>query len=146
LSELPPATAERPLVRVWARPGAPPTGLVFGAIGAAAGVAISVLHLDRLPLTLCLFKGLTGLPCPTCGATRAFGRLFAFDLAGAFVMNPLAAAGALLVFGWAMADLVLLPRRRALALELHPRLALVLRVSAVALLLLNWAFLLAARR
>ena len=146
MSELPPAAAARPLLRVWARPGAPPMGLVFGAIGALAGVVISVLHLDRLPITLCLFKGLTGLPCPTCGGTRAFGRLFAGDLAGAVAMNPLATAGALLLFGWAIADLALVPRRRALALELHPRLAQVLRVTAVVLLLLNWAFLLALRR
>ncbi|HVO09959.1 MAG TPA: DUF2752 domain-containing protein [Vicinamibacteria bacterium] len=146
MSELPPATAARPLVRVWAQPGAPPTGLVFGAISALAGLAVSVLHLDRLPLTLCLFKGMTGLPCPTCGGTRALGRLFAGDLAGAVLMNPLAALGALLVFGWAIADLVLLPTRRALALELHPRLAQVLRATAVVLLLLNWAFLLAVRR
>ncbi len=147
MSELPPATAAaRPLVRVWARPGAPPTGLVFGAISVVAGVAIAVLHLDRLPVTLCMFKAMTGLPCPTCGGTRVFGRLFTGDLAGALVMNPLVALGALLVFGWAVADLVLLPRKRALALELHPRLALVLRVTAVVLLLLNWAVLLAVRR
>ncbi len=146
MSELPPAAAARPLVRVWARPGSPPMGLVFGTITALAGLAISVLHLDRLPVTLCLFKGITGLPCPTCGGTRAFGRLFAGDLAGAVAMNPLAVLGALLVLVWAAADLSLLRSRRALALELHPRLAQVLRITAVVLLLLNWAFLLAAGR
>ncbi len=146
MSELSPVAAARPLLRVWARPGAPPTGLLFGTIGALAGVAVSVLHLDRLPITLCMFKGMTGLPCPTCGGTRAFGRLFRGDLTGAVLMNPLVVLGALLVFGWAIADLALLPKRRALALELHPRLAQVLRVTAVLLLLLNWAFLLAVRR
>ncbi len=133
-------------VRLYARDGAPPMGLVFGAIGVVAGVAVSVLHLDRLPMVLCLFKALTGLPCPTCGSTRAFGRLFAGDLAGALAMNPLTTVGAATVLAWALVDLALLPRRRALALEVRPRTAFVLRVAALVAFLLNWVFLLAVRR
>ena len=72
-----------------ARSSAPPLGAIFGGIGLLAAAAVGLLRLDRIPLTLCVFKGLTGLPCPTCGSTRALGRLFALDFAGALAMNPL---------------------------------------------------------
>jgi hypothetical protein len=142
----PPAPDERGQFRLSAAPGRPPLGAIFGAIGVLAGAAVAVLHLDRLPVVLCVFKGLTGLPCPTCGSTRALGRLAVFDLAGAVAMNPLATLAFGLVAVWALVDLVLLPRRRALSLEVEPRLAWRLRIAVLALFLANWVYLLATRR
>ena len=133
-------------MRLVARPGAPPLGLVFGGIGLRGAAAVGLLRLDRLPLTLCVFKGLTGLPCPTCGSTRTLGRLFALDFAGAWSQNPLATAAAFGLAAWALADLALLPRRRALRLEIAPRLGPALRWAALLLFLLNWAYLVAAGR
>ena len=133
-------------MRLVARPDAPPLGLVFGGIGLLAAAAVRLLRLDRLPLTLCVFKGLTGLPCPTCGGTRALGRLAALDFGGALSQNPVAAVGAVVVAAWALADLALLPRRRALGLEVAPRLGLALRWGAVFLFLANWVYLVAAGR
>jgi hypothetical protein len=125
---------------------APPLGAIFGAMGLLAAGAVSLLHLDRIPLTVCVFKGLTGLPCPTCGSTRALGRLFALDFAGALAMNPFTTLVAVLVAGWALADLALLPRRRVLDLEVPKRLGFVLRVAALVLFLANWVYLIAAGR
>jgi len=133
-------------VRLARRAGAPPLGAIFGGIGLAAAAAVWLLRLDRLPLTFCLFKGFTGLPCPTCGSTRALGHLFALDFAGALRMNPFTTLVAVVVAGWAAADLALLPRRQALDLEVSPRVALGLRVGALALFLLNWVYLIAAGR
>jgi len=135
----------QPPIRVVSRPG-PPLGLIFGAIGSLAAFGIGTLHLDRLPMALCYVKALTGLPCPTCGSTRALGRLFALDAPGAFAMNPLAALGALLLAAWAVADLALLPRRRALGIEVTAPAGSALRVAAAAALVANWAYLLAAGR
>ena len=134
-----------PHVRFLARER-PPLGLIFGAILVVATLAVGLLHLDRLPFALCYLKLSTGLPCPSCGSTRALGRLFALDVPGALRMNP---ATTLAVFGlalWAAADLALLPQRRALGVELHPRAGLALRVGAVAALLANWVYLIAAGR
>jgi hypothetical protein len=133
-------------LRVRGRPGAPPLGAIFAAIGLLAAAAVWTLRLDRLPLTLCVFKGLTGLPCPTCGSTRALGRLFALDFAGALAMNPFTTLLALVVAAWALADLALLPTRRALELDVSPRLGFALRVGALVLFLANWVYLLAAGR
>ncbi|HKC13693.1 MAG TPA: DUF2752 domain-containing protein [Vicinamibacteria bacterium] len=134
------------LLRFSAPVGKLPLGAIFAALGALGAVGVGVLRLDRLPLTLCVFKHFTGLPCPTCGSTRAMGRLFALDPAGALAMNPLITAAALLLLPWAAADLLLLTRGRALDLEVSGPAARALRVLAVLALLLNWAFLLAAGR
>jgi hypothetical protein len=140
------AASSAPAVRLWARPGAPPLGAIFGGIGLLAAGAVALLRLDRIPLTLCVFKGLTGLPCPTCGSTRALGRLAALDFRGALAMNPFATLVAVVLAAWAVADLALLPRRQALALEVSPRLGFALRVGALVLFLANWVYLLAAGR
>jgi hypothetical protein len=132
--------------RVSAPRGGLPLGAVFGAVGAAAAAAVFVLGLDRLPFLLCVFKATTGLPCLTCGSTRALGRLVHLDFAGAVVMNPLAVAGGLLIAAWAVADLGLLARGRALSVRLGPSLARGLRILAWAVVLANWAYLVAAGR
>jgi hypothetical protein len=129
-----------------ARAGAPPLGAIFGGVGLVAAAAVWLLHLDRMPLTFCLFKGFTGLPCPTCGSTRALGHLFALDFTGALRMNPFTTLAAVVVAGWAAADLALLPRGQALGLEVSPRLAFAFRVGALVLFVANWVYLVAAGR
>lgn len=38
---------------------------------------------------LCLFRRVTGLPCPSCGMTRSYISLFRGDIGNAFFMHPL---------------------------------------------------------
>jgi len=90
----------------------------------------------------CPFHALTGLPCFACGSTRAALRLAAGDVAGALLMNPLAAVtlGGLWIGGLAA------PLWLALRLPLphEPRsLPLYARVAAMGILLANWCFLVA---
>jgi len=138
------ATAARTALR--ARPGGVPLGAILAACALVAIGTIAVLHLDRLPFSLCVFKAVTGLPCMTCGTTRALARLARLDLAGALAMNPLVTLAALTLLPWAAADLALLPRGRALSLELSPAAARVARIAAVTAVLANWAWLVAAGR
>jgi hypothetical protein len=133
-------------VRLVARKGATPLGAIFLACAIVMAAGIGVLHLDRLPIALCAFKAVTGLPCLTCGTTRALARLFTLDVPGAVAMNPLAAAVALTLVPWGAADLVLLARERALALEISPGLAPAVRVAALVLVAANWAYLIVAGR
>jgi uncharacterized protein DUF2752 len=134
------------VVRLVARPGATPLGAIFLACGIVMAAGIGLLHLDRLPIALCAFKAVTGLPCLSCGTTRAFARLFTLDVPGAMAMNPLAAAVALALVPWGSADLVLLARDRALALEISPGFAPAVRIAAAALVAANWAYLIVAGR
>ena len=133
-------------MRLVARAGATPLGAIFLACGIVIAAAVGLLHLDRLPVAFCAFKAVTGVPCMGCGTTRAFARLYSLDLPGAISMNPLSAAVALALVPWGMADLALLPKGRAVALEVSPRLAPIVRVSAVALVFANWAYLIVAGR
>ncbi|HUG54885.1 MAG TPA: DUF2752 domain-containing protein [Vicinamibacteria bacterium] len=133
-------------MKLAARSGATPLGVVFLACGIVIAAAVALLSLDRLPVTLCAFKAVTDLPCLSCGTTRALARLFALDPGGALAMNPLAAAVGMALVPWGMADLVLLPRGRALALEVSSSAAPFVRVAAVALVAINWAYLMVAGR
>jgi hypothetical protein len=127
-----------------AQPGAVPFGAILAGCAIVVLAMVAVLPLARLPFSLCVFKAVTGVPCFTCGSTRALTLLARLDLAGALAMNPLVASGALLLIPWAAADLVLMPSRRAIVLELSPAAARAARIAAVAAVVLNWLWLVAA--
>jgi hypothetical protein len=134
------------MVSLRTRPGGMPVGAILLAIGVAGGAMVAVFGLDRLPFPVCAFKAITGWPCLTCGSTRAVGRLVVGDVFGALSMNPLVTAVALAIVPWGLADLLLLARRRAVQLSLTGGAAMAARTAAVALLLANWAYLIATRR
>jgi hypothetical protein len=65
--------------------------------------------------TICVMKTTTGIPCPSCGATRTAMSLIKGDWAGAFWINPLGillAAG--LLFGPVLLIIDMLMSRRFL--------------------------------
>lgn len=94
---------------------------------------------DALPLRLCLLKATTGIPCPTCGATRTMGRLGDLDLAGALGLNPGVTLAWALVVAWALGRLTGVIRREPASLlrRRPPSLVLFLVVTGV---LVNWAY------
>ena len=59
-------------------------GLVLLVLG---GLSIFLYH--RFGLISCPIYRIFGIPCPTCGTTRAWVRFFKGDIAGAFSMHPL---------------------------------------------------------
>ena len=60
----------------------------------ATVVVISLLGMTAMLIKLkisgldCLIKELTGLPCPTCGMTRAYKSLLRGEILMAFIYNP----------------------------------------------------------
>ena len=95
-------------------------------------------------LLVCPFHALTGLPCPTCGTTRALAALCTGRLAASLAWNPLAAAAAVSCF---LAGAASTARRvaglEALNLETTPKERVAARVAAVLLVGANWAYLVA---
>jgi hypothetical protein len=87
----------------------------------------------------CNFRSLTGIPCPTCGTTRAATAFLNGDLLTAFAANPLAAtAGLLFVVGAPVAVLWTIARWPLPALPTPlPRWS---RIAVVALIAVNWVF------
>jgi len=78
------------LVQVSRRPQWPLWAVLLVLVWLALG-GITVwlsLHLER-PLSLCVFKRATDLPCPTCGFTRGVLSLFSGRPDQVWLYNPL---------------------------------------------------------
>ena len=56
------------------------------------GVHEWMVPVEAQATTLCVFRHVTGVPCPTCGTTRSVTALARGDVTGAFGFNPLMAA------------------------------------------------------
>jgi hypothetical protein len=115
------------------------------AAAAASAVALRPLWLVVAPhLRRCAFRGLTGMPCPTCGTTRTAVALLGLDLAGAIRANPLAAvAGIVFVVGGAAALGWLALGGRSLP-ELGWHWSRWWTAAAVGLVAANWLYLIAS--
>ena len=117
--------ADRQLAALWS----------FVAIAVVVAVPLASLWSPRLPA--CAFRALTGVACPSCGATRAIEALARGDLATAFSSNPLVVAGLLaFVTGGLLAPIW---NRRVGRLPDLRGVASV-RVGLVAALVSNWVY------
>jgi uncharacterized protein DUF2752 len=111
---------------------------ISGLFCAAAWLAL------RLPWPVCWFHQLTGYPCATCGATRAAIAFFHGDVVRSWHWNPLAflAYSGIAIFD-AYAFVVLVTRSRRLRASFSSVEKKILRIALIALLAVNWAYLLA---
>lgn len=113
--------------------------------GLALATAWFALH---LPWPKCAFHDLTGLPCLTCGMTRSGIQFFHGNFLAAIRWNPLvfAALCAITIFN-IYAFFVLITRARRVRFVVQSQVEKrYLRVIAVAVLLLNWTYLLSQWR
>ncbi|MGE5174143.1 MAG: DUF2752 domain-containing protein [Betaproteobacteria bacterium] len=122
-------------------PGRIEFGIIYGVI--ALFVLCAVRMFPVFPFApSCVFKGLTGLPCPTCGSTRSVVHLVHGDISGALMMNPLTAMcfiAAILFFLYSLITLVFdLPR---VSFILTKKEGNAVRIGAITLLLAQWVYL-----
>jgi hypothetical protein len=112
---------------------------------AASAVVLRPVWIAVAPwLRPCAFRSLTGLPCPTCGTTRAALALLDLDLGAAFAVNPLAAltgvgfiVGGVLAAVWAL--------RRGPVPVISRSFARILLWSLIVAVLANWLYLIVTR-
>jgi hypothetical protein len=108
---------------------------------ATSAVALRPLWLTIAPqLRPCVFRALTGIPCPTCGATRAATAFLDGRLFEALAANPLATVvGFVFVVGAPLAALwAILGWPVPVFSPSAPRW---LRPAIVALIVANWLYL-----
>jgi uncharacterized protein DUF2752 len=110
------------------------TWAASGALGAGTFAALGTTLASRLPGSVCVFRELTHMGCPTCGLTRSLTRLAHGDLAGSLAVHPW---GLVLVVqaivAWAVWGLWLGGRLRERPDRLLPRAFLVHALALVAL-------------
>jgi len=121
----------------------PPSAHALGlaAAGFSLLTAAAVLPLDAPPLSLfaCPFRAATSLPCLSCGCSHAFAALVHLHPLQALAANPLGALAA-----GAVAVHVLWTALRLCGFRYAPAAIPVprrVRLGAIAMLALNWAFL-----
>jgi uncharacterized protein DUF2752 len=132
------------------RPLAPKeTDFEFLFLAVSSGLAASCyLWLSLgMPWPVCLFRRLTGLPCPTCGATRCAMSLLHGDPGGAWRHNPLIflCYAAALILNLYAACVLLFRLPRARLDHLPSGIKRCLCVLLVCALATNWIYLLANR-
>jgi hypothetical protein len=119
---------------------------------ALAGITVLLLVAARFLPVLdlapqCVFRAVTGVPCPTCGSTHAFVHLSRGEIGAALKANPLMTVS---VLSGALYTTYLLFCSVAGILRLRVTLSrsesLLLRVLIVLLLLSNWFYLIRAAR
>jgi hypothetical protein len=130
------------------RPPAPTLGLfeIYGGIGALLLLVARFVPLARYwPLWGCPLRKETGIPCLSCGMTRAFDWFMQGRFLDSLRVNPLgfvlavlSVLGGAYFAGWALR--LRLPR---VALVVPARWELRLRGIAVLILVANWVYVLA---
>ncbi len=123
---------------------------VFGIL--LSGYLIAVLVFIRITPNFepagCHFKQWTGLPCPTCGASRTLDLALQGRIMAAFAMQPLAMAAMLLLLGYVMYSwAVVLFRCRRLRFEgVTSQQTTFLIFGGLILVIVNWAYLIVMKR
>jgi hypothetical protein len=110
-------------------------------VGAWGGLVATAAYLSRaygVHATLCPFKRLTHLPCPTCGGTRGTMAILGGDPIQGFLYNPLLFA----VLAAIAADLLLrLIFAGSVRLQTSNRERKILLLLLLVLIGLDWAYL-----
>jgi hypothetical protein len=126
------------------RPGELDAELIWLCV-TVASAALGLIWLAlQLPVPRCTFRTITGVPCVTCGATRAAIALAEGELSAAFWLNPLVFVGmaAVALFDlYALVVLVTRAPRLRVALPARRARPILVAISCGALLL-NWIYLL----
>ena len=113
---------------------------------AAALLSRAILRWN-IPVPVCGFRELAGIPCPLCGGTRALASMTELDLLTAAAYNPLVLLAAMLVTGWTIVRVF----DRLLGKNVEKRLRSLLekRVAVpvlFGLIVLNWLYLIVRLR
>jgi hypothetical protein len=89
--------------------------------------------------SVCIFKNITGIPCPACGSTRATICLLHGNVKEALLLNPLALATNIFILfsiGWMVSDL--LRNKETYIPNLKRDLNTNIKIFLFVILIVNW--------
>ncbi len=120
------------------RPGWPVGAVIAAVVWALlGGGAVYAQQTMGMHESLCLFKKITGVPCPTCGFTRGVLAMLGGDIIGGWLCNPLLFT-ALMLMLVAVLFRAFFARRLRFVMNRRERTAA--WAVIVALSLSNWAY------
>ena len=130
------------LKRIHRKKGELNLPLVYLLVAGTGVFLVYILYLfNRLPHLPCLFKVMTGYPCPTCGSTRMVSSLINLDILSAFYWNPLLFLGGIAFIAWGGYGFYMLFSGKKIQVILTKKEALFLRMGLISLFILNWIYL-----
>jgi len=109
---------------------------LLGVIG-----LVILLQFNSIPHYPCVFKLLTGHPCPTCGATRLTESVFHLKFIDAFLFNPMIFICCILFLLWGFYGFFQLFSRRKIVVNLSLKEWFFLRIIIVCVIIFNWIYL-----
>ena len=127
------------VVRVKRLPDWPAWAVMVGLLWLALVLAAVYLSIKSGKIVdLCLFKRLTHILCPTCGATREVLNVFKGNFWSAFLFNPLIfLAGFLFI----IIGIIRFLFGRTIKINLSKIEKKIIWAALIVLLLINWAYL-----
>ncbi len=125
------------------RPGELDHEALWLAVSVAALLGAWVWLRLALPIPQCTFHRLAGMACPTCGLTRCLRYAFHGGWKAAATINPLGLVGLGIIVAFDLyATAVLIFRLPRLRFDsLSPRVSTGVRLTTIAAILANWAWL-----
>ena len=114
--------------------------VVLGWLG-LVGLGEALKASSGVDMPSCPFRLLTGVPCPTCGATRAVLAAGQTRFLDALLYNPLLTVAAVAGLAWLVLRLGF---GRTIQLDLAPRGRAIVWIAAGGLVALNWAYVIVA--
>jgi len=129
------ATTRWPVIGVW--PLA--LGIVWVVL---VGVFVLLKPADS-EATVCVFRNVTGVPCPTCGSTRAALAAVGGHPLEAIVFNPLVTVAGALTIAWLVLRVGF---RRRIEFDLVPRQRTLVWIVIAALFGANWVYVILGHR
>lgn len=119
-------------------------GLIFGAILVVGLLFLRIASTFVIQLPPCTFHNITGIPCPSCGATRSAIQFARGELLTSLRMNPLFFLLYLTVLLWGVVSVILFIIRKKISITLNLFETRLIRWGALAIILLNWIYLILA--
>jgi len=120
-------------------------GAVYGGIILVALIAARFFRPLLRLAPPCTFHALTGLPCPSCGATRSAVFLAEGHLLDSLRVNPLFFAAYVALIVWGVVGVWSSLSKRSLRLALSTWEKRALRIATVIAVVANWLYLILSR-